>query len=253
MSIRRSFRYFDAQLIEIAQTIQKHFNNYEADFLEFDSTMTKSWLQDLTDAAWQVRIDDFERGYIRENTDQVVQQMEECGRAFRKARYFIRKAYARNSLKLEQFRLDSFRNVRYSQSKLIYYMNTFCKRVEDNRDALSAQGASEAFFAQLRATSDKMAEFNEEQEMSKSLRKAFTKERVGTLNDLYRGLRQVEEVAGYVFDEDSKEIDFFKLPMMTSGSTTTQEPDMLRPIVYSTEAAASAGEATTDASPGSEG
>lgn len=218
MQTNRIFRYYDAQLIEIARTMQKHFNTHEGGFLEFDSTMSRSWLQDLVDAAWEARIDDFERGYIRDNTDLVVQQMEECGRVFRKARYFIRKAYDKDDVRREQFRLKTFRRVRFSQSRLIYYMNTFCKRVEDHRDVLTAQGASEQFFTDLMQASERMAEYNDEQETSKTLRKAFTKERIGTMNALYKGLRQIEEVAGFVFDEDSKEIDLFSMPVMNTSS-----------------------------------
>lgn len=221
--MERLFNMADARLLELAQQFNSHFTSHIDAFQSIDSSLSVDWFSELYGKARRGSRDRFERGVLRRQTLQVMELMEACRPAYLQAKYFIMKAFKKDTKSIAYFDLAGFQKYRRSQANLIIYMDLFAKRVENHRDELTAAGASEGLFTLLRDLADQLDAANAAQELSKSQRKSLTQLRLENMNALYQAMRRVHDVAKFAFADDLKVRALFTLPSRSAGSAETEE------------------------------
>lgn len=216
---RRSYRFTDAQLVELATTTQNFFDARIGDFQMYDTKISSAWFDELLEKGRDVTRDDFERSLLRRQTEDVLTAMQACVTVMREVRYIVKRAFAKGSSARLEFNLSAFSEASNSQREMIEYMKRLKKRVFDYRDTLTNAGASEGFFDRVATAADDVDTLNEEQESTKTIRKINTAERIESLNELYEGLRRIEELAAVAYEPGTKEYGIFKLPVRSTTVT----------------------------------
>ena len=216
MTTSRKYKYGDARLIEIANTIARHFINHQEALAAKDPNLTPAWIQSVIASIEQVTLDEFERGNLSSLTEDVIAGMENCHELFGRMRYHTELAFQNKPSTLRQFGFDSYKYKRMTQEGYIRWLQTFEAKAEMHREAIMAVQTPEDLFAEFSAAVDKLDKDNKKQEFAKDDRSGNTIERITILNKVYEALRRIEKVAGFAFPAGSKERYFFSLPIMTS-------------------------------------
>ena len=212
MNTYRSYKGGDARLLEIADVIQKSFNNYNVRFLEEHTRMTTTWLQDLIETAKTARRDQRERAHLRHQTMDMLQMMEDCKELITKTELFANEAFANDPALLQEFDFKRVKEFAKTQTGIIAQMEELANKAEDYRDQLTNVGAPEKLFDDLHAAAEGVFETNSEQEIAKKLRVQNTVKRIEVMNNLWEGLMKIEKLAKIIFKNEDQLRQLFIVP-----------------------------------------
>ena len=233
MKEKRKFNLSAARLIELAATIQTHFNSREAAFIAHDPTVTSAWLQEQVEKARALTLDAFERGKVVKRTRALNKAIAEMHPLVKRVRYYIGIAFGDETA---EFGLSAYNQERRRQATYIQWLDKFSKTVDLYRTEIEAvtPGATEAIET-LKTQVREISTANHLQEVRKGIRINNTRKRTRELNKLYDRLLRIEKLAYIVYEQEEEREDlyYFIIPRSYSTSSDTEienDGGMLRPI-----------------------
>ena len=232
----RKYRYHDAHLIALGGVIEEHFKKHAAALSSFDGSLTLDWYQPILKAAKATSLDDFVQGGVTGSTMQREAQIAHCRGYYKRLRYFVDLAFAERRPIMEQFDVDRYRDVRNSSVKFLRFMQHFLRQAELHADTLIALGMQETLLSQAQEQVALLDSYISERVALQSQRRGRTAERIAALNTLYKAMRRIEKVAGFVFEEDPAPKKSFRLPRQPRSKPKAQPQEQPAPAVSTPEA-----------------
>ena len=212
MTVKRTFRYRDADLLGFAGVMTEHLKNHEATLQRFDPGITQEWYRALFEAARENTLDDFERGKVSSAARRVVEQRAACHTLYKQVRYFVRLAFGKSPARLRPFDLESYAAVYSSKYKLLHFFKAFAKQMRMEAAALMAIGARPELLDEMERGVKRLDELLTESTDRQHRRYANTSERVLALNALFAALQRIRDVAAFAIPADALYASDFKLP-----------------------------------------
>ncbi len=211
----RLFTVSDATLIEHADTVQASLPDDIIDFTSFDSTISAEYPNAIAaaiDAVLALKSDQEIIDELVEKTQNVNEAMGQSTNAFRTVAFFVRKAFKDNKAVQNQFGLNDIEKVRNNQARMILFMEELSETAQKYQAELVAAGCNEAVITSLPQKAETLRTANIEQEKFKKDRGLHTQERVEKLNELYKLLVPISEIAQIIYADDPARLARYLLP-----------------------------------------
>lgn len=221
----RDYSVSDASIIEHADTVKASIADDLGDFTAFDSTIVPDYGTQIgaaIDGVFAIKSDQVIIDEQVEKTQHLNKAMGDCTSAFRTVAYFVRKAFDGNKAVQNQFGFNDIDKVRNNQSKMILFMESLAETAQHYQAELVAAGCNEAVITSLPEKATALRTANTEQEKFKKDRGLYTQERVQKLNELYRLLVPVSEIAQIIYADDPARLGRYILPK-PPGSTNAPD------------------------------
>ncbi len=223
----RLFTVSDAAMIEHADTVKASLPDDITDFTSFDSTISAEYPNQISgaiDAVLAVKSDQVIIDEQVEKTQNLNEAMGQCTNAFRTVAFFVRKAFKDNKAVQNQFGLNDIEKVRNNQARMILFMEELAETAQKYQADLVAAGCNEAVITALPEKAATLRTANTEQEKFKKDRGLYTQERVQKLNELYKLMVPISEIAQIIYADDPARLARYLLPKPTGS---TDAPDDL--------------------------
>ncbi len=211
----RLFTVSDATLIEHADTVKASLPDDIAEFTSFDTTISAEYPNTIAaaiDAVLALKSDQVIIDEQVEKTQNVNEAMGQCTNAYRTVAFFVRKAFNGNRAVQNQFGLNDIEKVRNNQPRMILFMEELADTVQKYQADLVAAGCNEAVITSLPQKAEALRTANTEQEKFKKDRGLLTQERVEKLNELYKLLVPISEIAQIIYADDPARLARYMLP-----------------------------------------
>lgn len=211
----RLFTVSDATMIEHADTVKVSLPDDISDFTSFDSTISTEYPNQISgaiDAVLAVKSDQVIIDEQVEKTQNLNEAMGQCTNAFRTIAYFARKVFKDNKAVQNQFGLNDIEKVRNNQPRMILFMEELAETAQKYQADLVAAGCNEAVITALPEKAAALRTANTEQEKFKKDRGLYTQERVEKLNELYRLMVPISEIAQIIYADDPARLARYLLP-----------------------------------------
>lgn len=211
----RQYTISDAVLLEHADTVKASISDDISNFTAFDSTIPAEYADQIgtaIDAVLAVKSDQVIIDEQVELTQNLNDAMGACTNAFRTIAFFVRKVFDGNTAIQNQFGFNDIHKVRNNQAKMILFMDSLVETAQKYQNDLVAAGCNEAVITSLAEKAAALRTANTEQEKFKKDRGLYTQERVEKLNELYKMLVPVSEIAQIIFADDPARLERYLLP-----------------------------------------
>lgn len=222
----RNYKLPDAVLLEVAERMNTSLVQHIDDFTTFDTTFGNTYPAELTAALQEISTIDTDQVVIdqmAELTEKLDQAMASCNKAFRTIAFFVKKAFPDSAAKQNQFGLNDMRKARQSQANLVLFMENLARQVEAHKDKLIEQGCNEQLINGLPTLAQELKTANVEQEVFKKERGLITQERIEKMNNLYRLMKPIHDIARIVYADDPALLDTFTIPAPKSSVNTEED------------------------------
>ena len=211
----RKFNVADAVLLEFAGTEIEHLQTDLVKFTALDPDLNSEkagLLASTYQSALTFGTDETELGKVKKLTEDLSKEIKNCVSIFKEVRYFALKKFKDSPAVLKQFGLNSYREARKNQPKLVLFMYELVNTVETYKSDLLAAGLKETVIDSIKPAADALAKSNVTQETGKDGRPVQTEGRVKLLNKLYDILAEFSEASKIVFAGDPLKRSIYILP-----------------------------------------
>ncbi len=222
----RVFNLQDAVLQQHGKNVSEVITEDIEQFKAFDSTFSESYpelLKTALDSVLGSSSDMVVIDEMAEKTQAVHDAMAACNTAFRTIQFFIKKAFPGNKAVHNQFGFNDIRKARQSQSNMLKFMNDFTRVTASYKTELITAGCSEPLIDSLPQLYANLQEAETAQELFKKERGLLTQERIEKLNELYRLLTPVNEMAQIIFADDEARRARYSLPSPKSSTNSADD------------------------------
>jgi hypothetical protein len=222
----RLFSISDDKLRQHGETVAMSIGNDIGEFTAFDSTFDPAYdavilnvINDLNAMkSDQVVIDEMTE-YTQNSND----ALAACNTAFRTISFFVRKTFPDNAAVQNQFGLNDIKNARKDQSKMVRFMDDLIIVCGKYGDTLIKGGCNPALIDSLPELREALNKAETAQEKFKKDRGLMTQERVLKLNELYRLLIPVSEIAQIIYADNEAKLSRYTLPRPKSSSNSDDD------------------------------
>lgn len=149
--------------------------------------------------------------------------MDACNGAFRSVKYFVLKAYPDNVAIHNQFGFNDIRKVRQNQGRMVIFMGDFIKVTDAHKEKLIEEGCNAALLDKLPSLLTDLQDSKTDQEVFKKERGVITQERIEKLNELYKLLVPISEMAQIIFADDEARLKSYLLPSPKSSTNSADD------------------------------
>jgi hypothetical protein len=225
-SNERLFKVPEAMLLEHAEVVAEMFATDAADFTAFDSTLTVEYgttIKNAVSAVTALKSDQVIIDQMAELTQGVLNAMGTCNTDYKTIAYFVRKAFKNNKAMQNQFGFNDIEKVRKSQPKMVLFMEEHAGTAMEHKTELVAQGCKEELIDKLLLDALNLKTANINQEKFKKERGVITQERVKLLNEVYKLLKPISEVAQIIYSDDAARLAKYNLPRPKSSQNTPDD------------------------------
>jgi uncharacterized protein (UPF0305 family) len=194
-------------------------------FSKFDTTINSNFSQSIKDAisrVYEIKSDTVIIDEMSAKTDLLLSVLGECNKAYSTIAFFVRKAFPGDKNMANIFGANDIANVRKSQEKMAPFMHILEKNVANHRDTLITAGCNEDIINSIPNLRERLLKANSDQEIFKNERSAHTRERIIRLNELYRKVATISEIAQIIFADNEPMLKKYKLPSPV-GSTKNSD------------------------------
>jgi len=160
---------------------------------------------------------------MAERTLNVNNALAACNRGFRTVKFFVLKAFPDNKAIQNQFGLNDIRKIRNDQTGMVVFMGDLIQITTKHREALIAEGCSEALLDELQSLQKNLQDTKTAQEMFKKERGLKTQDRIEKLNELYNLLKPISEVAQIIYADDEARLARYLMPLPKSSSNSEDD------------------------------
>ncbi|WP_439183354.1 hypothetical protein [Carboxylicivirga taeanensis] len=220
----RTYNLSDAVLLRygnrIAEVIPEDFEAFKT----FDTTFPDSYQADLKTSLASVmalKTDMVIVDEMAEKTQAVQEAMAACNSAFRTIKFFVNKAFPGNTAVHNQFGFNDIAKARRNHGTMLLFMGDFTKVTQSYRTALLEAGCSEGLLDSLPQLHQELQEAETAQELFKKERGLLTQQRVEKLNELYKLLTPVSEMAQIIYANDEARRARYSLPSPNASTPSS--------------------------------
>ncbi len=225
----RQYNIPDADLLQHGKEVATVITEDLQDFKQFDATFQDEYptsIQQAIDTVKAMKTDMLVIDEMAEKTSAVNEALSACNRAYRTVKYFVEKAFPGNRAIQNQFGFNDIAKYRTDATGMIVFMGDFISMVDKHKTELTSQGCNEQLLDSLSAVRDHLQATKIAQELFKKERGLITQERVEKLNELYRLLSPVSEVASIIYSDDQARLARYTFPRpKTTSKTPVEELD----------------------------
>ena len=212
---KRIYHIKDGVLKEHGNTVLKLLPQDIGVFADFDTTFSQQTIDDLssslTMAEGEVKDETLVAG-IKGNTQTVTGLMQQCHKAYNRVSYFVDKAFSDNEAVQGEFRMGELHEVSNNQLGMIDVMESIAIALNKYAATLIENGMSQDKIDAIVPLAEQLKNSNAGQEVSKDERPMGTQSRVGSLNELFRQLKQISDAAPMVFEDNEAKMKAYRLP-----------------------------------------
>jgi len=223
----RSYNITDADLLQHGETVATVIVEDIEDFTHFDATFQEEYptsIQNAIGAVKAIKTDMVVIDEMAEKTTAVNKALTDCNRSFRNIKYFVEKAFPDNRAIQNQFGFNDIAKYRTDATGMIVFMGDFITIVSKYESELTQQGCNTSLLDELPSLRDNLQTAKVTQELFKKERGLITQKRVKKLNELYRLLSPVSEVASIIYNDDKARLARYTFPRpKTSGKAQEEE------------------------------
>lgn len=213
--IKRKYTVSDLFMMEHTKTMRSHFNDNLAAFTafdpDFDTDFYNDWGTAITASEAQPT-DEIVRDQLTQLTEAVEQAMTACRTKFQDSKYFIEKAFPKNTGVLNEFGYNNYEAQRRSQTGMTEFMKLFHTTALKYAAQLAAVNYPAAAIAEIDALRTVLDDANMAQETFDGQRPLITQTRIQTHNTLWDITVQVSTAAKAIFRNDPARFNMFLLP-----------------------------------------
>jgi len=222
----RLFKMPEAGLLEFAEVVAEMYPADAADFMAFDSTFKPNYgstIKNAIAAVVALKSDQVVIDQMAEHTQRVLDAMATCNTDYKSVAYFVRKAFRDNKAVQNQFGFNDIEKVRKSQPKMILFMEEHAGTAKAHQTELVAQGCKETLIDKLFVDAQNLKAANIEQEKFKKERGVITQERVMLLNQVYKLVKPLSDMAQIIYSDDAARLSKYSLPKPKSSQNTADD------------------------------
>lgn len=204
---KRNYAMKDDTFLRKASSITEELSKHLAHFQNFDSgsfsTEFVAKLEDTRQQILSIPSDRFIKATLAVKTAAMQEALQACVDEMQVAKYFIKKLYKRGSVEYDRFGFKKLVKCRYSPEKMFGLFEFFIDCLEKRREQLLSVHYPESKFTELYTLCKELETKRIEQNSFKADRMGQTHTRITLLNQLWKDLKKVEEVASnFIFQED---------------------------------------------------
>ena len=222
----RLFKMPEANLLQHAEVVASLYPTDVVDFSAFDSTFTIEYgatIKNSINAVTALKSDQVVIDQMAEHTQNVLDAMGTCNTDYKTVAYFVRKAFKNNKAVQNQFGFNDIEKVRYSQPKMILFMEEHAGTATEHKAELVAEGCNELLIDKLLVDAQNLKEANIKQEKFKKERGVITQERVKLLNGVYLLVKPINDIAQIIFSDNAAQLAKYSLPKPKSSQNSTDD------------------------------
>ena len=205
----------DSVMLEECQTMHDLFEEDQAEFEDFDSDFINpfedNW-QDAIDAAESYPTDEVIQDQITQATALVEAKMKLCRDKFQGAKYFISKAFPKNTGLHNEFGFNDYDRVRNNQSKMILFMDRLHKTAVEYNTELIAAGYIQTDIDEINTLQGQLKNANRDQEIKIRKRGTATQTRIGLLNAAWDFMTKTAKAAKIIYKDNYAKFNEYLLP-----------------------------------------
>ena len=201
----RLYTVSDAAMLLRAETVNASLPEDIADFTAIDTTLDETYPTTISSALSNVLAIKTDQVIIDEQaqlTENLLAKSKECSTGYRTIAYFARKAFPDSPAVQNQFGLNDYEKARDNQAQMILFMESMAATAQRYSAELIAEGCSQATIDNIAALATGLKAANTAQEKFKKDRGVITQERVIKLNELYKLLTPISEVAQIIYADN---------------------------------------------------
>ncbi|WP_103071355.1 hypothetical protein [Aquimarina sediminis] len=222
----RNYRCKDIVLLEWGDTIIEYLKEDIEQFGNFDAKLNATFLSELEgkiNNAYKDGGDVINLTQLQQKTELVEKAMEACHVHFRKLKYWVLDAFPDKKAIQKQFGVGRYKEIRYSQTRMIHYMEGLTDTIDQHRQALTDAGAPTTLLEEPVQLAQELRKANKNQEQKKGTRTVDTEQRIEMLNEIYAILQKINAAADNVFDNSNARRELYRAPKVTGIDSSTDE------------------------------
>jgi len=217
----RYYNFADSELLQHASTVAQTLPRDIEAFIDFDSTLTKTYADTIKTSIKVIQELETDRviiSQLAEKTQLVNNALAACNTAYRTIKFFVAKAFADNKAIQRKFSANNYAKLRQDHAAMILFFGDLIVIAEQYRAELIAAGCNAAVIDSLENLKINLSSAKSKQELFKKERIVLTQHRVDKLNDLYKLLVPISELAQIIFNDNSARLASYLLPKSKSAS-----------------------------------
>ena len=205
----------DAKMLEKAWVRYDLFVKDKADFIAFDNdfggNFEQTWEQQLK-VVKALETDETIMDQMQQETEKVMQMMEECKTKYQQSKYFIEKAFPKaKSIQIE-FGYQEYYPATRSQEKMIPFMKVFYEVAVKYKQELISVGYTQLMIDEINALQQQLDEANKEQELFRRNRSNLTNERISKYNAVWETLVRICKAGKIIYCDNYTKYHQYILP-----------------------------------------
>jgi hypothetical protein len=222
-AITRDFKISDDSMLQDSRTTQALFKDDQATFQAFDADFKTPF-----ETQWQKAIADAENAPTDEQildvqgtlTTNVETALNDCGKCFQDAKYFIKKAFPNQTGIWDEFGFDNYEDARKNPDRMITFMNVFSTTANDTKynTNLVAAGFDQKKIDDILAKRKALIDAKTAQEVAKNSRLGTTQSRIALMNTVWTFRTKVAEAAKNIYQDDFAKYKAYLLPASAEGT-----------------------------------
>ena len=205
----RLYNYTDAAMIQHAETVNVSLTEDIADFTSFDSTVTETYPTSITSTLTEIKAIKSDQVVIDEMaalTEATTQKMQECSKSYNVIAYFARKVFASSPAVQNQFGLNDYKKINRNQPKMVLFMYSLASTAASYATELVAAGCNQSEIDKLPTLASELKDADTAQEKFKKDRNLITQNRVIKLNELYKSMVQLSDIAQIIYVDNQAKL-----------------------------------------------
>ncbi len=217
---RRLFSMRDDHVIVHTGVIKIHYEKYGTLFNDFNEVKFNSNYHNELEAKIIKAQNNMSDAFILKSqakeTSDVKGAMQELIKNLKKISFNVESAFIDNKVVLDEFRLNRISKFSKNTDTLIGFTKDVLITVERYRDELAAEGLNDTIIATTKEKLEKL-DFQRREQIEKiQTRPLRTKERIDSMNVLWKHLVELRDASNFLFDEQPEIMALFALPKATS-------------------------------------
>ncbi len=213
-SVSRNFNVSDPEMLAGAETTQKHYQTYQADFAALDPNLSSEFDSGFSAdiaAARAVDPDDVEVKHQAIEGENFKAARKKCAETAKKIGYFVNTIFT-SKAKQDQFLLSKVNDANSSPDVFVSCMTTFAHTVAVNRQLFLDAGCSAELLDSLPALVASLSQNRTGHMEAKHTRNIHTSDRITLMNNVWARLEKLKDAAESVFVGKPELEKLFALP-----------------------------------------
>lgn len=150
-------------------------------------------------------------------TQKVDQLMEACRKAYKKLRYYVLDVFSNNPSVQNQFGFNDYRNARKARSRMIVFMGKLYRIAGENKEALAAEGYTQADIDELLQLRDQLEAANIKRMAFSGRRRQATDQRQLFFEAVGQYVRKVCLAGQLIYEAGSSRYERYQIPRKSSS------------------------------------